>query len=180
MPACRWWVNIRHRAVLSGVYELPVPRNRGWITTLFGGWKAGALASIQSGPAFTVYSSVDQSNAFLAGTQRADLIGDPHASGGTIARWFNTDAFRIPAALTFGTAGRGILDGPGQWNIDASWIKSFAIRERWRAELRAEFFNFLNHANFGLPAHSAGNPAFGTITSAVAGRSTQLAARIEF
>jgi len=31
-----------------------------------------------------------------------------------------------------------------------------------------------------LPAHSAGNPAFGTITSAAAGRNTQLAARIEF
>jgi hypothetical protein len=172
--------NIRHRAVLGAVYELPVLRNRGWVTKVFGGWKAGAIVSMQTGAAFTVFSSVDQSNAFPAGTLRADLVGDPHASGGTIARWFNTDAFRIPGPLTFGTAGRGILDGPGSWNIDASWIKSFAIRERWRAELRAEFFNFLNHANFGLPAHSAGVPAFGTITSAGAGRSGQLAARIEF
>jgi hypothetical protein len=150
------------------------------VSRLFGGWKAGAIVTMQSGAAFTVYSSVDQTNAFPAGTQRADLIGDPHASGGSTARWFNIDAFRIPAALLFGTAGRGILNGPRMSNIDASWIKSFAIRERWRAEVRAEFFNFLNHANFGLPAHSAGNPAFGTINSAAAGRSTQLAARIEF
>jgi hypothetical protein len=117
---------------------------------------------------------------FRLGTNHRQHLNRSHASGGTIARWFNTDAFRSPAALQFGTAGRGILDGPGSWNIDSSWIKSFAIRERWRAELRAEFFNFLNHANFGLPAHSAGVPAFGTITSATAGRSTQLAARIEF
>jgi hypothetical protein len=172
--------NIRHRAVLSGVYELPLLRNRGWITRLLGGWKAGAIASIQSGAAFTVFSSVDQTNAFPAGTLRADRIGDPHSSGGTIARWFNTDAFRIPAAYQFGTSGRGILDGPGLWNIDSSWIKSFAIRENLRAELRAEFFNFLNHANFGLPARSAGTPAFGAINSAAAARSTQLAARIEF
>jgi hypothetical protein len=172
--------DIRHRAVLSSVYELPFLRNRGLLSSLFGGWKAGGIVTIQSGPAFTVYSSVDQSNAFLAGTQRADLVGDPHVAGGTIARWFNTDAFRIPLPLTFGTAGRGIMNGPGMWNIDASWIKSFKIRERWHAELRAEFFNFLNHSNFSLPAHSVGNPAFGTITSAAAGRSTQLAARIEF
>jgi Carboxypeptidase regulatory-like domain len=172
--------DIRHRAVLSSVYELPFLRGKTLVSRLFGGWKAGGIVTIQSGSAFTVYSSVDQTNAFPAGTLRADLIGDPHASGGSIARWFNTDAFRIPAALQFGTAGRGILAGPGMWNIDASWIKSFVIHEHWRAELRAEFFNFLNHANFGLPAHSAGVPAFGTINSAAAGRSTQLAARIEF
>jgi hypothetical protein len=172
--------DIRHRAVLSGVYELPLLRKHGLITTLFGGWKAGGIVTMQSGAAFTVFSSVDQTNAFLAGTQRADLVGDANASGGTIARWFNTDAFRVPGALQFGTAGRGILTGPKLWNVDASWIKSFAIREHLRAELRAEFFNFFNHANFSLPAHSVGNPAFGIINAAAAGRSTQLAARIEF
>ena len=44
-----------------------------------GGWKAGAIFSAQTGAAFTGFSSVDQSNAFPAGTQRADLIGDARA-----------------------------------------------------------------------------------------------------
>ena len=172
--------DIRHRAVLSAVYDLPLLRNRGWLTRLLGGWKTGTIATFQSGPAFTVYSSVDQTNAFPSGTNRAQLVGDPHAAGGTIAQWFNRAAFQLPAPYLFGNAGRGILNGPGLWNIDASFIKSFPIRERWRADLRADFFNFLNHANFGLPGAMVGTPAFGVISSSGAARSSQLALRIEF
>jgi hypothetical protein len=174
--------DLRHRSVVSAVYELPVLRDRGWVTRLFGGWKTGAIATFQSGAAYTVYSAVNQTNAFPPGALRADLLGDPRLSGSErrLGRWFNTDAFRVPAPYRFGTAGRSILSGPSLWNIDASFIKTFAVREGWRAELRAEFFNFLNHAVFNLPGHSVGTPAFGIISTARAGRSSQLAARVEF
>lgn len=173
---------VRHRGVLSAVYDLPLLGNRGWITRLFGGWRAGGIATFQSGPPFTVYSSVNATNAFTPGTLRADLIGDPKLSESNrgLSRWFNTAAFATPAPFRFGTAGRGILHGPGLWNVDSSLIKTFPIRERIRLEMRAEFFNVLNHANFGLPGRSTGTPAFGIINSASAGRSSQLAARIEF
>jgi len=173
---------VRHRAVISGVYDLPVLRDRGWLTSAFGGWRTGVIATFQSGPPFTVFSSVNQTNAFPAGTLRADLVGAPRLpeSERTLGRWFNTAAFAIPAPFRFGTAGRGILNGPGMWNIDASFIKSFALREWLRLELRGEFFNFLNHANFGLPGRSAGTPAFGVVNSAGAARSSQLAVRVEF
>jgi hypothetical protein len=172
--------DIRHRAVLSAVYDLPLLRDHGWMTRFFGGWKSGAIASFQSGPAFTVYSSVDQTNAFPPGTNRADLVGDPFSSGGQLGEWFNTSAFALPAPYRFGTSGRGTLNGPGLWNIDASFIKDFPIREQWRMELRAEFFNLLNHANFGLPGASAGTPAFGVISKAQDARSSQFALRLEF
>jgi len=138
--------------------------------------------TLQSGPPFSVFSFTNQTNAFPPGSVRADLVGNPRLpkSERTLARWFNTSAFSIPAPYRFGTAGRSILTGPGIFNIDASFVKGFPIRERWRAELRADFFNFLNHTNFGLPAHSAGAPAFGVINSARSARSSQLAARIEF
>jgi hypothetical protein len=174
--------HITHRAVLSGVYELPILRNRGVLTALFGGWKSGVIASMQSGSVFTVYSSVNNTNAFTPGALRADLVGNPVLAEGerTLGRWFNTSAFAIPAPFRFGTAGRSILEGPGLVNFDASFIKIFPIKESLRAEVRAEFFNLFNKANFGLPAHSVGVPAFGTINSAQAGRSTQLALRLEF
>ena len=173
---------VRHRAVLSGVYDLPVLQNRGIVTRLFGGWRTGAIASFQSGPPFTVFSSVNQTNAFIPGALRSDLVGTAElaTSERTLGRWFNTGAFAIPAPFRFGTAGRGILRGPGLSNLDSSFIKIFPIRESLRLELRAEFFNLLNHANFGLPGHSAGTPAFGVINTASAGRSSQFAARIEF
>jgi len=174
--------DVRHRAVLSAVYELPFLRKRGLVTTLFGGWKLGAITSFQAGPAFTVFSGTNQTNAFNPGTVRADVIGQGSLSDSerTLGRWFNTGAFAAPAQFRFGTAGRGTMSGPGLANVDASFIKSFAIRENLRTELRAEFFNLTNHTGFNLPGHSVGTPAFGVISGSRPGRSTQLALRVEF
>jgi len=174
--------HLTHRAVFSGVYELPLFRNRGLLTLLLGGWKSGMIATMQSGAVFTVYSSVNNTNAFPPGTLRADLIGDPAlpVSERSRFRWFNTSAFSIPAAFRFGTAGRSLLEGPGLVNFDVSFQKSFPVKEKLRAELRAEFFNFFNRVNFNLPARSVGVPAFGIINSAQPGRSSQLAVRLEF
>jgi len=174
--------DVRHRAVMSGVYELPLLRNHGWLTVLFGGWRTGGIATLQSGSAMTFFSFTNETNAFPAGSVRADLVGNPELPSGdrTLARWFNTAAFANAAPFRFGTSGRGIMTGPGRVNVDASLMKRFPIRENWRAELRAEFFNLFNHANFGLPGHTVGAPNFGVINSSQPGRSTQLALRIEF
>ncbi len=172
--------DIPHRAVISGVYELPFFRNRGLLNAAFGGWRTGVIASFQSGPPFTVFSAQNNTNAFPAGSIRADVVGDPHTGEQSITQWFNTDAFAVPAPFRFGTAGRSILRGPGTINFDMNLVKNFAITERWKFELRGEFFNAFNNTNFGLPAASVGAPAFGTIRSASAGRAVQLAARITF
>ncbi len=174
--------DLRHRAVLSGVYQIPFLKNRGVLSALFGGWRTGVIASMQSGPAFTVLSASNQTNGFLAGGLRADVTGTPSLPGDqrSIDRWFNTAAFRVPDPYRFGSAGRSILNSPGLVNFDTSFIKAFPVRERLRFELRAEFFNFFNQSDFGEPAASVGTPAFGTIRSARPGRSTQVAVRLEF
>lgn len=174
--------DIRHRAVLSGVYDLPFLQNKGWLTRVFGGWRTGLIGSFQSGPTFTVYSFVNETNAFTPGANRADIVGNPRLAEGerTLLRWFNTAAFASPAPFRFGTSGRGIMNGPGLVNIDSSFAKRIPIRENWRAELRAEFFNLLNQTNFNLPGRSVGAPTFGVINSARSARSGQLVFRIDF
>jgi hypothetical protein len=52
--------------------------------------------------------------------------------------------------------------------------------EKRRVQVRAEFFNALNHTNFGLPLNSIDSPAFGTIGSSAPAREIQLGARVEF
>jgi hypothetical protein len=44
--------------------------------------------------------------------------------------------------------------GPGYRNWDFSITKITGISERLSLQLRAEFFNILNHPNFALPAHT--------------------------
>jgi hypothetical protein len=58
--------------------------------------------------------------------------------------------------------------------------KSFHFTERYRFDLRGEFYNLLNHANFNVPGATLGAADFGVVTSARPGRQVQLAARLSF
>jgi hypothetical protein len=52
---------------------------------------------------------------------------------------------------TLGNVPRSSLEGPGFLNLDTSIIKRTQIWESVNMEFRAEFFNIINHTNFGLP-----------------------------
>ena len=103
----------------------------------------------------TVTSGVD--NALTgAGGQRADLVGNPYFSGdrnhqAMISQYLNTTAFAANAIGTYGTLGRNTFIGPGFANLDLGVVKDFAPQERFKAQLRFEMFNSLNHANFSNP-----------------------------
>ena len=62
-------------------------------------------------------------------------------------------------------------------------IKDFALRERWRLQFRAEFFNLFNQVNFGCldttwgcydPIATVNSPSFGQLTSAGPGREIRI------
>jgi hypothetical protein len=48
--------------------------------------------------------------------------------------------------------------------IDASLIKNFRIRERWKAQVRGEAINVLNQVQFNNPGTSASSASFGLIS----------------
>jgi hypothetical protein len=77
----------------------------------------------------------------------------------TIDNWFNASAFTVPAPFTFGNAGRNTLFGPGQSVIDLSVVKITPIGERFKTELRGEFFNAPNHPVFSPPSASISTPS---------------------
>ena len=56
----------------------------------------------------------------------------------------------------------------------------FPVRERFRVELRADFFNFMNHANLGTPASAISSATFGQITSFGGPRLIQMAMKAYF
>jgi outer membrane receptor protein involved in Fe transport len=100
-----------------------------------------------------------------------------------------------PALATYGTLPRNFFRGPSYVDFDLAFSKTTAITERVKFELRAEFFNILNHANFANPGiinsgngiYSGGaggvNPnsgLFGQITSTYDPRIIQLAGRVSF
>jgi hypothetical protein len=92
---------------------------------------------------------------------------------GSANGYFNPSAFCSPVvvgddgkATAYGNSGLGILLGPGQFNWDASLIKTTKFTERQTLQFRAEFFNLFNHPQFGNPATSRNTPnTFGQITT---------------
>ncbi len=181
-PAC----DIRHRLAVSAVYDLPSVHGAAWSAALLRNWRIATLYQVQSGFPFTISVFGDTANAgTVLGENpiRANYTGKPVFGPGTHSaqQWFNPAAFAPPAAFGFGNLGRNMVYGPGMRTLDLALVRSFALSESIRFEMRAEGFNALNHSNYGTPNRFVNTPQFGTITEAsTPGRELQLNARLSF
>jgi hypothetical protein len=184
-----------HRAVISGVYDLPFGYNRKYMNrrgvadAFLGGWTASEIFSANSGFPFTVLAST--ANPALSGNHFANVTGVDTVASPSLAQWFNTAAYSNPSTLAFGNSGRDTLRGPGFWDFDFSVAKQFrlpvGVEDRMHLQVRADFFNLFNHPNFAQPNSTVGSAAFGTITALAfsnpnnnPGRQVQLGAVITF
>jgi hypothetical protein len=149
-------------------------------------WQFSTLFQVQSGYPFTISVFGDTANAgTLLGENpiRANYTGQPIYGPGTKTadQWFNPEAFSTPPAYAFGNVGRNTVYGPGMQTLDIALVRTFAITERLRLQVRGEAFNTLNHTNLDAPNRFVNEPQFGTITDATTpGREIQLSARLSF
>ena len=172
--------DVPHRLVISGICEVPHLRGRRWLDALAGDWSFGGFATLQSGAPFTVVTLANTTNAFPAGPLRPDVVAETKDPQRTLSRWFNAAAFRAPAPFTFGNSPRNGLRGGSLKTLDATVSKQFRMTERWSTEVRGEFYNLLNHANFDPPGRTLGAADFGVVSSARSGRTVQLGLRVSF
>jgi hypothetical protein len=63
---------------------------------------------------------------------------------------------------------------------DLTIEKRFRLKERWAFDVRGEFYNLFNHANFNIPGFTFGAADFGVVSSARSPRTSQMAARLSF
>jgi hypothetical protein len=76
----------------------------------------------------------------------------------SVQQWFNPNMFALQPVGTIGDVGRNTLTEPGLATWDFSLNKDTALGllgESGKLQFRAEFFNLLNHTNFG-PAQNGG------------------------
>ncbi len=176
--------NVPNRFVLNYLWELPSPK-QGISKVVLGGWQTSAILIWQSGFPLNIKSGGDYSFSLPeVGNDQAQVLAAPQYTQGPtaakIAQWFTTSAFGFPADNTFGNAGRNTLIGPGTFNVDFAAHKLFTLTERMNLQFRAEFFNFLNHAQFNNPDTTVADSTFGQITSARAPRVIQGALKLVF
>ncbi len=165
--------DLRHYFTGSYSYALPFGHGRrfdlrnGLANGVLGNWQFNGITIIRSGLPFTPELGVSSANT---GDPRPNRIanGNLPSDQRTLAQWFDKTAFTVPAAYTFGNAGRDILFGPGAVNFDLSLFKDFVIPplgEAGRLQLRFESFNTFNHPQFGTPNNRVDLLQGGTITS---------------
>jgi hypothetical protein len=174
-----------HRAhVLSASYVHPLPfwrHGKGWYRKVFGNWQVSGIVMLETGLPFDLTAAGDPAAiASTGGNLRPDVVGDWSTGGRTAAAWFNTAAFRAPAAGKFGNVGRNVLIGPALMNWDASIQKNFRITERISASFRSEFFNALNRWNYWGVEGDMTSSRFGQVTTTTDPRAGQTMLRLSF
>src|SRR5688572_25625884 len=151
-----------HRVAGNFVYELPYFRDqRGFVGVVLGGWQLNSQFSLQSGSPFTPLNGADPAGALAS---ISALVGNAirpnlnttldlsSMSVEEIVRAGGASLFRqITAAQRVGNVGRNVLRSDGINNIDFGIMKNTRIGENQRLQLRADFFNFTNSRDFGIP-----------------------------
>jgi hypothetical protein len=152
---------------------------------LVSGWSLAAIINLRSG--FNIYGpTIAAANCNSSPTNlcRPDLIG-PYILGGTglTTPKFDRNAFDWPLNTAkhpaqtphFGSAGMNFMPGNGLQSWDMSIAKTTTFKERYRTELRGEFFNAFNHTSFANPINGPENPNFGrTFTTSISPRTIQV------
>ena len=144
-------LDVAAQASFSASYRLPWFNSR---NRLLSGWQVNLISTLLSGFPFTpVIGSNRSGDGDTRNPDRPDV--NPAFSGPVILgnpnQWYNPNAFALPTPGTYGNLGRGVYRGPGLADLDFSLFKDTRVTERSTLQFRAEFFNILNHANFGTP-----------------------------
>jgi hypothetical protein len=192
--------DVRHDFNANAVYDLPFGPGRAFLSkpgianAVLGRWSVTTIATARTG--LPVNVTEDRSSTSVATgyttSQRPNIM--PGVSlkppgGRQINQWINPAAFSLVTGSGYGNAPRNVVRGPGLWQVDFGMAKRIPLSERVQMQIRSEFFNIFNRAQYGLPLADFSTPnTFGAITSVVnvgpvgtgTPRQVQFALRLEF
>ncbi len=170
----------RHNLFFLSIWDVPRLASGSKAGVLFRDWKFSQLAAFRGG---FPYSVIAPSSAFFGGgaifNARANLL-DPGKAilstpqtviGGM--RVLGASGFGEPAPSRQGNTGRNAFRGPGLYNVDISISRGIPLRrlgEGGRLTVRADAFNFLNHANLNSPDSLLASDTFGIASFGRQGR----------
>ena len=171
-----------HRWTSNFIYQLPFGRGRKFganlsraANLLAGGWELTGIYTAQSGLFLTPFWTGDDpvgitftdSDTPASVTMRPDVLRNPNlpTSQRTLDHWFDVAAFAAPKPGQFGTAGKGLIKGPGVNVWSAGLAKEFLFHEHARLRWEMTATNVFNHPNWVNPSTNITDASAGVITS---------------
>jgi hypothetical protein len=183
--------DIRHNFVASYVWAVPFDRLfANGPKRLTQGWQLQGITRFSSG--FPIQLNQDTGDASLSGSSSTDMpnvVGpvqtvNPRKSNPGCPTTDGTGCYFLPSAFavnsdlgTFGTANRRFFHGPGFNNTDFGITKRTVLHEHYAFDVRLEFFNIFNHAQFMNPGGNITGSSFGIVTMARDPRIGQISAK---
>ena len=163
----------RHRFAYSFVYDFGKYGDGGSFSrAVFGGLQVSGTGYFQTGQPFTVNSiydvnldgnltdRVNSTNGFiLTGNRR-----QPIALTNTDPNFLTT---LLAAPGVDGQVGRNAFRAGSILDLNLSVVKNIPLGEKQRIIVRADVFNFINRANYGIPVRFLEFPSFGQATDTV-------------
>jgi hypothetical protein len=184
--------DVRHRWILSYVYELPFTKHfTGPVGKILDGWAISNIVEVRSGLPVTIFAGSRRgiSDNYLlggtGGTMQANgdakllipVPADPNTGLGpysdlcgrgvnTTATSTCTNTLNFPLTQPLlgnpGNSGRNQLRLDGLRNVDFAILKNTRIMEGKNLQFRWEFYNILNTPSFSSFVNTLTSPAFGT------------------
>ena len=193
----RYAQDIRHNFTFDVAWDIPFDRwfgaGSGFAKRATQGWQFNSIVSMRTGAPIRIESGRDNRGNNDSGSQRPDYVGGQvrFENYRDTLVLMNRAAFGQPCELRglstpcgiYGNFGTNNISGPGTQVFDVSLFKTTNITERVRLQLRAEFFNALNRANFQAPSAARlriSDATFGRITAADLPREIQFALKLLF
>ncbi|MGH9354707.1 MAG: hypothetical protein ACRD10_01085, partial [Terriglobia bacterium] len=171
--------NVAQTLVVNYNWDVPTPTRWGAIGShLLGGWQLGGILTAETGVPITPVLAGDQMGLLNSAPEAyPNRITGPGCGSdvnpGNPNNYMKLNCFAVPmttasiaaqctpfsaapgsCANLLGNVGRNTLIGPGLATFDFSLVKNNYIKrisENFNVQLRAEFFNILNRANFQTP-----------------------------
>jgi hypothetical protein len=190
--------DVRLNNVTTIIYQLPFGKSRAFGSNMnavedavVGGWEVNTINTAHTGNPLNVYygPTTTEDVTGLSNDYRGEAFLRPNVTGsgvsqgelGMINHFFNGYTFTTPPVNDpFGDLSRNAFRAPGFEQWDFALDKYFTVRESVRLQFRSEFFNFLNHTNFGIPNTQTTSSSFGTIRSTYPARQIQFALKLLF
>ncbi len=151
----------------------------GWRGTAFKEWTLTTQLTAGTGTPLTPVYTAAVRGTGVTGSIRPDYTGAALYSA-PAGLSLNPAAYSAPAPGRWGNAGRNTITGPSQFNLGASFARSFELKDRKSMDVRFDANNVLNHVTFPSWVTNVSSTQFGLPVAANQMRTMQATVRVRF